>query len=105
MTQSWSRTNQPRECFGSLLYIVEEVIVGQDRRVRSTRVKVANNEKKPTSLRRVIQHFYPIEVCHNDGDDETQTNGEKSNEHGEDERSRRKAEEKGELQRRNNLLR
>ena len=41
---------------------VEELIPGADGKVRAAIVKVGNSDKRPTYLRRVIQHLIPIEV-------------------------------------------
>ena len=44
------------------LGIVEELMAGKDGKVPAALVKVANQRKKLSRLRRVIQHLYPIEV-------------------------------------------
>ena len=41
---------------------VEELIPGADGKVRAAIVKVGNSDKRPSYLRRVIQHLIPIEV-------------------------------------------
>ena len=41
---------------------VEELLESKDGRIRAARVKVANAERNPVSLRRVIQHLVPLEV-------------------------------------------
>ena len=41
---------------------VEELIPGADGKVCAAIVKVGNKDKRPTYLKRVIQHLIPIEV-------------------------------------------
>ena len=41
---------------------VEELLVSKDGKVCAARVKVANSERNPIWIRRVIQHLIPLEV-------------------------------------------
>ena len=41
---------------------VEELLVSKDGQIRAARVKVANGERNPVCLRRVIQHLVPLEI-------------------------------------------
>lgn len=41
---------------------VEELISGNDGKIRAAVVKVASSDKRPVYLRRVVQHLIPIEV-------------------------------------------
>ena len=45
---------------------VIELVKGRDDQVHGARVQVLNNEKKPSVLRRLIQHLVPIEVATRD---------------------------------------
>jgi len=58
---------------------VEELIPSADGKVRAVIVKVGNNEKRPTYLRRVIQHLIPIEVNSSTNQDDTRPFGDVSN--------------------------
>ncbi|PFX11629.1 hypothetical protein AWC38_SpisGene24559 [Stylophora pistillata] len=59
--------------------IVEELIPGADGKVRAAIVKVGNSDKRPTYLRRVIQHLIPIEVKSSINNDDTQSIADVSN--------------------------
>ena len=50
---------------------VEELIPGADGKVRAAIVKVGNGDKRPTYLRRVIQHLIPIEVKSSTNNEDT----------------------------------
>ena len=41
---------------------VEELLTSKDGKIHAARVRVANNERNPTCIRRVIQHLIPLEV-------------------------------------------
>lgn len=84
------------------LGIIEELIPGKDGKVRAAIVKVANADKRPSRLRRVIQHLYPIEVKR---DDQKQCEEVSLSDNAKVEKSgrpRRQAAQRGELQRRKN---
>ena len=38
------------------------MLISKDGKIRAARVKVANSERNPTCIRRVIQHLIPLEV-------------------------------------------
>ena len=42
---------------------VEELLISKDGKIRAARVKVANSERNPTCIRRVIQHLIPLEIA------------------------------------------
>ena len=50
---------------------VEELIPGADGKVRAAIVMVGNSDKRPTYLRRVIQHLIPIEVKSSTNNEDT----------------------------------
>jgi hypothetical protein len=41
---------------------VEDLLVSKDGQIQAARVKVANSERNPVCLRRVIQHLVPLEI-------------------------------------------
>ena len=58
---------------------VEELIPGADGKVRAAIVKVGNSDKRPTCLRRVIQHLIPIEVKSSTNNEDTRPIADVSN--------------------------
>ena len=50
-------------CWWKLGRIIE-LLTGRDGQVRGARVQVLNSERKPTVLRRPVQHLIPLEVTH-----------------------------------------